>query len=97
MATSRTRGGLPGIARLHSSGRRRRRRIRALWSIANRPPRCLVAACGAAQRKTLVFELEEGLVPENSADGTSHKLVERSKAGCHRVAPVAEAGFDTGL
>jgi hypothetical protein len=53
-----------------------------------------VAACGAAQRKTLLLELQERLVPENSTDGTSHKLVERSKGGCHRVAPVAEAGFD---
>jgi hypothetical protein len=33
-------------------------------------------------------------VPENAADGTSHEAFDRLKAGRHRVAPVAEAGFD---
>jgi hypothetical protein len=77
------------MARLDSSVRARgRRRLRAI--LANRPPRRLVTARCASQRKTVLFELQQRVMAEETANGASHYPFHASQKGGHVVAPVAD-------
>src|SRR5262245_2918213 len=77
------------MARLDSSVRTRdRTRSRAV--LADGPSRRLVPARCASQRETMLLELQESVVAEEAADGTSHDPFHASKQGGHVVAPVAD-------
>src|SRR5678816_720884 len=76
------------MARLDWSVRTRDRTCsRAI--LANGPSRRLVTTRCASQRETVLLELQQRLVAEDTADGASHHPFHPSKKGGHVVAPVA--------